>query len=132
VARLGGLHKFMGWDRPILTDSGGYQVMSLSALRKITEEGVTFASHLDGSKHMLTPERRWKSSGCWGRTSSWRSTNARRIGSRARPISMECRCAGRSGRATVSMQGRSCVAAALFGIQQGSLDEDLRAVSPMR
>jgi queuine tRNA-ribosyltransferase len=57
VARLGGLHKFMNWDRPILTDSGGYQVMSLSDLRKITEEGVTFSSHLDGSKHHLTPER---------------------------------------------------------------------------
>ena len=57
VARLGGLHKFMGWERPILTDSGGYQVMSLSDLRKITEEGVTFASHLDGSRHMLSPER---------------------------------------------------------------------------
>ena len=47
----------MNWDRPILTDSGGYQVMSLSDLRKITEEGVTFASHLDGSRHLLTPER---------------------------------------------------------------------------
>src|SRR6476659_9312551 len=57
VARLGGLHKFMNWDRPILTDSGGYQVMSLSDLRKITEEGVSFASHIDGSRHMLTPER---------------------------------------------------------------------------
>ena len=57
VARLGGLHQFSGWDRPILTDSGGYQVMSLSALRKITEEGVAFQSHLDGSKHMLSPER---------------------------------------------------------------------------
>ncbi|MFM5893157.1 MAG: tRNA guanosine(34) transglycosylase Tgt, partial [Novosphingobium sp.] len=57
VAKLGGLHKFMNWDRPILTDSGGYQVMSLSELRKITEDGVTFASHLDGSKHLITPER---------------------------------------------------------------------------
>lgn len=57
MARLGGLHKFMNWDRPILTDSGGYQVMSLSDLRKITEEGVTFASHIDGSRHHLTPER---------------------------------------------------------------------------
>ena len=57
VARLGGLHRFMNWDRPILTDSGGYQVMSLSDLRKITEEGVAFASHLDGSRHMLSPER---------------------------------------------------------------------------
>lgn len=57
VARLGGLHKFMNWPRPILTDSGGFQVMSLSQLRKLTEEGVSFQSHIDGSKHMLTPER---------------------------------------------------------------------------
>lgn len=57
VARLGGLHKFMRWDGPILTDSGGFQVMSLSTIRKITEEGVAFQSHLDGSKHMLSPER---------------------------------------------------------------------------
>src|ERR1051326_444212 len=57
VAKLGGLHKFMGWDRPILTDSGGYQVMSLSELTKVSEEGVAFASHLDGSRHLLTPER---------------------------------------------------------------------------
>lgn len=57
VAKLGGLHRFMQWDKPILTDSGGFQVMSLSSLRKITEHGVTFQSHLDGSKHELTPER---------------------------------------------------------------------------
>jgi queuine tRNA-ribosyltransferase len=57
VAALGGLHEFMNWPGPILTDSGGFQVMSLSELRKITEEGVTFRSHLDGSKHLLTPER---------------------------------------------------------------------------
>jgi queuine tRNA-ribosyltransferase len=57
IAKLGGLHKFMNWDKPILTDSGGFQVMSLSQLRKITEHGVEFQSHIDGSKHMLTPER---------------------------------------------------------------------------
>src|SRR5438045_5289755 len=57
IARLGGLHAFMGWERPILTDSGGYQVMSLSELTKVSEEGVAFASHLDGSRHMLSPER---------------------------------------------------------------------------
>src|SRR6187455_880823 len=57
VAKLGGLHRFMNWDRPILTDSGGYQVMSLSELTKVTEEGVSFASHLDGTRHMLSPER---------------------------------------------------------------------------
>ena len=57
VKEAGGLHKFMNWDRPILTDSGGFQVFSLSGLRKITEEGVKFNSHLDGSKHMFTPEK---------------------------------------------------------------------------
>ena len=57
VAALGGLHRFMNWDRPILTDSGGFQVMSLAGLRKLTEDGVKFSSHIDGSKHMLTPER---------------------------------------------------------------------------
>ena len=57
IAKLGGLHKFMNWPGPILTDSGGFQVMSLTKLRKMTEEGVTFQSHIDGSKHELTPER---------------------------------------------------------------------------
>ena len=57
IARVGGLHRFMGWDRPILTDSGGYQVMSLAELTKVSEGGVAFASHLDGSRHLLTPER---------------------------------------------------------------------------
>jgi len=57
IARLGGLHRFMDWDRPILTDSGGFQVMSLSALRKITEEGVRFQSHIDGHTEFLSPER---------------------------------------------------------------------------
>jgi queuine tRNA-ribosyltransferase len=57
VARLGGLHRFMGWDGPILTDSGGFQVFSLSGLRQITEEGVTFSSHIDGSKHLFSPEK---------------------------------------------------------------------------
>lgn len=57
VAELGGLHRFMNWDKPILTDSGGYQVMSLAGLRKISEHGVTFQSHVDGSRHELTPER---------------------------------------------------------------------------
>ena len=57
IKEAGGLHKFMNWDRPILTDSGGFQVFSLRGLRKITEEGVTFNSHLDGSKHLFTPEK---------------------------------------------------------------------------
>ena len=56
IARLGGLHKFMGWDKPILTDSGGYQVFSLAERRTVQEQGATFRSHLDGSEHLLTPE----------------------------------------------------------------------------
>ena len=57
VREAGGLHKFMNWDRAILTDSGGFQVFSLGQLRKITEEGVSFQSHIDGSRHMLSPEK---------------------------------------------------------------------------
>ena len=57
IAALGGLHRFMNWPHAILTDSGGFQVMSLAALRQISEEGVAFRSHLDGSRHLLTPER---------------------------------------------------------------------------
>ncbi|MGZ6372574.1 MAG: tRNA-guanine transglycosylase, partial [Candidatus Limnocylindria bacterium] len=57
IARLGGLHRFMGWDGPILTDSGGFQVFSLAHLGRLDEEGITFASHLDGSPQRLTPER---------------------------------------------------------------------------
>src|SRR5690606_7833329 len=57
VRELGGLHEFQGWRRPILTDSGGYQVFSLAEIRTITEEGVTFQSHIDGSRHLFTPER---------------------------------------------------------------------------
>ena len=57
IARCGGLHRFMGWDRPILTDSGGYQIFSLAAMRRIREDGAEFRSHLDGSLHHLTPER---------------------------------------------------------------------------
>src|SRR3569833_2993502 len=56
LEKAGGLHKFNGWDKPILTDSGGYQVYSLTEVRKIKEEGVTFRSHIDGSKHLFTPE----------------------------------------------------------------------------
>jgi queuine tRNA-ribosyltransferase len=66
VARLGGLHRFMHWERPILTDSGGYQVMSLAKLRKITEDGVTFRSHIDGSEHFLSPERAMEIQGLLG------------------------------------------------------------------
>jgi len=56
IKKMGGIHKFMGWDRAILTDSGGFQAYSLSRLRKVTDEGIEFSSHIDGSKHFLTPE----------------------------------------------------------------------------
>ena len=66
IRELGGLHRFMSWERPILTDSGGYQVFSLRALRDVTDEGVRFRSHLDGSLHFLTPERVVEIQGCFG------------------------------------------------------------------
>ncbi len=69
IAALGGLHRFMHWDGPILTDSGGYQIFSLAPFRTITDEGVTFRSHLDGSSHFLTPETWWPSRRPWGWTS---------------------------------------------------------------
>jgi queuine tRNA-ribosyltransferase len=69
VARLGGLHRFMNWPRPILTDSGGFQVMSLADLRKLDETGVRFRSHIDGSNITSRPSDPWRSSACSARTS---------------------------------------------------------------
>lgn len=79
LQKAGGLHKFIGWDKPILTDSGGYQVYSLAARRKIKEEGVTFASHIDGSKHFSLPKRQLISSEKSVAISLWLLTNARLI-----------------------------------------------------
>ena len=134
VARLGGLHRFMNWDRPILTDSGGYQVMSLSELTKVTEEGVAFSRHLDGAEapaHARTVDRR--SSGCSTATSSWPSTSWSRPPRRATSAGARrwsARCAGPGGRATAfDGGGEHAERAALFGIQQGALDEELRKAS---
>lgn len=66
IYRLGGLHKFFNWDRPILTDSGGFQVFSLAQLRKITEEGVSFSSHMDGKRIFMGPERKYADSIAFG------------------------------------------------------------------
>ena len=132
VARLGGLHKFMNWDRPILTDSGGYQVMSLSGLRKITEDGVTFASHLDGSKHLLTPERSMEIQRLLGSDIVMafdecpRADASREVIEKSMQMSM--RWAQRS-RAAFDAGEDHAQRSALFGIQQGALDEQLRGES---
>ncbi len=129
VARLGGLHKFMNWPRPILTDSGGYQVMSLSDLRKITEEGVTFASHIDGSRHNLTPERSMEIQRLLGSDIVMAFDECPKIDQPrdviARSMEMSMRWARRSREGFDSGRAHA-EGAALFGIQQGALDEDLR------
>ena len=132
VARLGGLHAFMNWQRPILTDSGGYQVMSLSDLRKITEEGVSFHSHLDGSRHMLTPERSMEIQRLLGSDIVMAFDECPRADQPrdviAKSMEMSMRWAKRSREGFES--GREHAAgAALFGIQQGALDEGLRKAS---
>ena len=132
VAKLGGLHKFMGWDRPILTDSGGYQVMSLSELTKVTEEGVSFASHLDGSRHMLSPERSIEVQRLLGSdivmqfdqlVPTTSTPDAQR-----EAMDRSIRWAKRS-REEFDRGGEHAERAALFGIQQGALDEGLRKQS---
>ncbi len=132
MARLGGLHKFMGWDRPILTDSGGYQVMSLSALTKQSEEGVAFKSHLDGSRHMLTPERSMEIQRLLGSdiVMAFDECPPNGVDAKRAEASMErsMRWAARS-RAGFDAGEEHAARSALFGIQQGSLDEKLRARS---
>ena len=132
MARLGGLHNFMGWDRPILTDSGGYQVMSLSALTKQSEEGVAFKSHLDGSRHMLTPERSMEIQRLLGSdiVMAFDECPPNGVDAKRAEASMErsMRWAARS-RAGFDAGEEHAARSALFGIQQGSLDEKLRAHS---
>jgi queuine tRNA-ribosyltransferase len=132
VGRLGGLHRFMGWERPILTDSGGYQVMSLSELTKVTEEGVAFKSHLDGSRHMLSPERsvevqRLLGSDIVMQFDQLVPTTAERD-EQVQAMERSIRWARRS-REAFDSGGEHAASAALFGIQQGALDEQLRRAS---
>jgi len=132
VAKMGGLHKFMGWERPILTDSGGYQVMSLSELTKVTEEGVSFASHLDGSRHMLSPERsievqRLLDSDIIMQFDQLVATTSMRQ-QQADAMERSIRWAKRS-REEFDRRGEHAERAAIFGIQQGALDEELRKAS---
>jgi len=132
VASLGGLHDFMNWPRPILTDSGGYQVMSLSDLTKVTDEGVAFRSHLDGSKHLLTPERSIEVQRLL------RSDIVMQFDELVRPdvdpkkqraaMERSIRWAKRS-REEFDRGGEHSACAAIFGIQQGVLDEEMRKQS---
>jgi queuine tRNA-ribosyltransferase len=129
IARLGGLHRFMGWERPILTDSGGYQVMSLSELTNVTEEGVSFASHLDGSRHMLSPERSIEVQRLLGSDIVMQfdqlvpTTSAREQQREAMERSLRW---ARRSRDEFDRGGEHAERAALFGIQQGALDEPMR------
>ena len=128
VERLGGLHRFMNWDRPILTDSGGFQVMSLTNLRKLTEEGATFRSHIDGSEHTLTPESSMDIQRLLGadivmafdECTPHPATRQQAIES----MRLSMRWAARSRDAFGDRPGF-----AIFGIQQGSTFKDLRAES---
>ena len=132
IAGLGGLHAFSGWDGPILTDSGGFQVMSLSGISKLTEEAVTFSSHIDGSKHVLTPERSIEiQADLLGsdivmqldECVAWPAEEARaRSG-----MELSARWAKRSKAAFGTRDAQ-----ALFGIQQGSTFENLRRESSDR
>ncbi|MDX2316952.1 MAG: tRNA guanosine(34) transglycosylase Tgt [Hyphomicrobiaceae bacterium] len=130
VAKLGGLHKFMHWDRPILTDSGGFQVMSLAKLRRITEEGVTFQSHIDGTKIKLTPERAIEIQCLLGSDiqmvlDECTPFPATREEAKA-SLDLSMRWAERSKAAFTDM---SAPGQALFGIVQGSVYPDLREMS---
>ena len=128
VDRLGGLHRFMNWERPILTDSGGFQVMSLAGLRKLTEKGVTFKSHIDGSKHELTPERSMEIQRllgsdivmCFDECPALPATDE----AVAESTRLSMRWAARSKEAFGDRPGH-----ALFGIMQGGVTPDLREES---
>lgn len=128
IAHLGGLHRFMNWEGPILTDSGGFQVMSLAGLRKLTEEGVRFSSHIDGSKHMLSPERSMEIQKllgsdivmCFDECPALPATEAEV----AKSMALSMRWAQRSRDAFGDRPGH-----ALFGIMQGGVTRDLREQS---
>lgn len=128
IDALGGLHKFMNWDKPILTDSGGFQVMSLAGLRKLTEKGVTFKSHIDGSRHELTPERSMEIQRLLGSDIVMCFDECPALPADrdtiAKSMRMSMRWAQRSRDAFGDRPGH-----ALFGIQQGGLEQDFRQES---
>ena len=128
IAMLGGLHKFMNWPWPILTDSGGFQVMSLAKLRKLDENGVTFQSHIDGARHVLTPERAMEIQDLLGSDIQMQFDECVRLpcaeAEARRAMLLSLRWAERSKAAFVAKPGR-----ALFGIVQGGAAESLRMES---
>ena len=132
VKRLGGLHRFMRWERPILTDSGGFQVMSLSKIAKVTEESVTFQSHIDGSRHVLTPERSIEiQADLLGSDIVMQLDELVALpaepGRAADAMRRSVRWGARSKAAFGARESQ-----ALFAIQQGGLDESLRRESAER
>lgn len=131
VGALGGLHRFMGWDKPILTDSGGFQVMSLAKLRKMDEDGVTFRSHVDGSAHRLTPERSMEIQHLLDSDVTMAFDECTPFPAEhdvaAASMRLSMRWAARSKAAFVPREGYG-----LFGIVQGSVYSDLRAESAAR
>ncbi len=128
IASLGGLHEFMRWPGPILTDSGGFQVMSLAKLRKLDEQGVAFQSHLDGSKHLLTPERSMEIQALLGSDIQMQLDECVRLpcsdAEAERAMRLSLRWAERSRKAFVEAAGR-----AIFGIVQGGAVKPLRIES---
>ena len=128
IDRMGGLHRFMNWDKPILTDSGGFQVMSLADLRKLTEEGVAFRSHIDGSKHMLTPERSMEVQRLLGSDIVMCFDECPALPAEEKAVAesmrLSMRWAARSKEAFGDRPGH-----AIFGIQQGGVTQELRAES---
>lgn len=130
IARLGGLHKFMDWQRPILTDSGGFQVMSLSQLRKITEEGVRFQSHIDGHTEFLSPERAMEIQRLLGSDIQMVLDECPAFGATEseieKSLALSMRWARRSKTAFGEQPGRTC-----FGIVQGGVFPHLRKRSAL-
>ncbi len=135
VAGLGGLHRFMRWERPILTDSGGFQVMSLAKLRQITDEGVAFQSHIDGAAHMLTPERAIAIQCLLGADIQMQLDECIALPAAredvARAVDRSLAWAARSKQAFERELGKGTArrGQALFGIVQGGTDAELRARS---
>lgn len=129
VAALGGLHKFMGWSHPILTDSGGFQVMSLSKLRKIDEQGVTFSSHLDGAKFELTPERAIEIQNLLGSDIVMQLDECIRLPAEESEVERAMRLSLRWAERSKRVFEGAANGRALFGIVQGGTLPNLRKIS---